>query len=327
MENKPKISVIIPVYSVEKYIERCARSLFEQTLDNIEYIFINDCTPDASIAILRSVLEEYPLRKDFVKIIDMEHNSGQAAVRKKGIESASGEYVIHCDSDDYIDKDMYRLMWETANKTSADIVFCDAIEVSPHGEQQYITNGGENSDYLNQVLTNQWGGVLWNKLVRRNIVRNNSIIMPMSNYWEDLALTIQYSILCKQWSYIQKGLYYYCRREDSIIGESKFSPSKHIDHTIQASRNYDIVVDAIERSGKGPQYEKHTIRRQLFIKNQLLTIMPFNGCTSLWKSLCGKSNWKILTSQYITNKERLSFIITYFGLYSLKTKITSIFMR
>ena len=83
-ENMPKVSVIIPVYGVEKYIERCARSLFEQTLDDIEYLFIDDCTPDKSVDILKHVLEEYPQRKSQVVIHRMEKNSGQAAVRKWG---------------------------------------------------------------------------------------------------------------------------------------------------------------------------------------------------------------------------------------------------
>ena len=105
--NMPKVSIIIPVYGVEKYIERCARSLFEQTLDDIEYLFIDDCTPDKSVEILKRVLEEYPHRKSQVVIHRMEQNSGQAKVREWGMQNATGEYVIHCDSDDWVDIHMY----------------------------------------------------------------------------------------------------------------------------------------------------------------------------------------------------------------------------
>ena len=89
----PKVSVIIPVYGVEKYIERCARSLFEQTLDDIEYLFIDDCTPDRSIEVLKSILEEYPNRKEQVIIHRMEQNSGQAAVRKWGSRFVSSGWT------------------------------------------------------------------------------------------------------------------------------------------------------------------------------------------------------------------------------------------
>lgn len=313
----PKISVIIPVYGVEKYIERCSRSLFEQTLDDIEYIFINDCTPDKSIDILASLLKEYPHRRKAVKIIEMNHNSGQAAVRNKGIELATGDYVIHCDSDDYVNVDMYRTMWEKALDTSADIVICGANEYYPDGTHLRHKHSVDDIDLLTYILSSPWGGTLWNKLVKREIVQDTSIIMPNDNFWEDLALTVQYSLRCKKWAHISQELYNYCRREDSIIGSSNSANNTKRDHTIQASQNYDIVVKAIKQSGKESQYKQLTIRRQLFIKNQLLPLMPFKGCTSLWRSLCHKSNWQILFSPYISNKEKAAFLITYFGLYSL----------
>lgn len=85
----PKVSIIVPVYGVEKYIERCCRSLFEQTLDDIEYLFIDDCSPDRSIEILKKVLDEYPHRKNQVHIHRMGKNSGQAAVRKWGMRGSA----------------------------------------------------------------------------------------------------------------------------------------------------------------------------------------------------------------------------------------------
>ena len=94
----PKVSVIIPIYGVEKYIERCVRSLFEQTLDDIEYLFIDDCSPDGSVRIIMRILDEYPNRKEQVIIHRMEQNSGQAKVREWGMKNATGDYVIHCDS-------------------------------------------------------------------------------------------------------------------------------------------------------------------------------------------------------------------------------------
>jgi glycosyltransferase involved in cell wall biosynthesis len=88
----PKVTVIIPIYGVEKYIERCATSLFKQTLDDIEYIFIDDCSPDNSVNILKQVLEKYPHRQKQTTIYSMPTNSGLAAVRRHGINSAGGVY-------------------------------------------------------------------------------------------------------------------------------------------------------------------------------------------------------------------------------------------
>ena len=110
-----KVSVCIPVYGVEKYIEKCARSLFEQTMqDGIEFIFVNDCTKDRSIEILEQVLAEYPHRKEQTRIIHHEKNRGLVAARNTGLAYASGEYIIHCDSDDWVELDMYEKMYKKA---------------------------------------------------------------------------------------------------------------------------------------------------------------------------------------------------------------------
>ena len=99
----PKVSVVIPVYGVEKYIERCARSLFEQTLDDIEYIFVNDCTKDRSIDILNEVINDYPARKQQIRIVHHKENKGLPFARQSGWQVATGEYVANCDSDDWVD--------------------------------------------------------------------------------------------------------------------------------------------------------------------------------------------------------------------------------
>lgn len=120
-----KVSVIIPVYNVEKYIEHCARSLMEQTLMDIEYIFVDDCTPDHSMEILQRVLTDYPERLENIRIIHHTQNSGSAAVRNTGLQIAQGEYIIHCDSDDWVEPDMYKAMYAKAKETDADIVVTD----------------------------------------------------------------------------------------------------------------------------------------------------------------------------------------------------------
>ena len=128
-DNRVKVSVLVPVYGVEKYIERCARSLFEQTMkDGIEFIFTDDCTRDRSIEILEKVVEEYPERKSQVKIIHHEKNQGLVSARVTGLKEAVGEYVIHCDSDDWVEREMYEIMYRQAKDTDSDIVVCDFLE-------------------------------------------------------------------------------------------------------------------------------------------------------------------------------------------------------
>lgn len=98
----PLVSIIVPVYNVEPYIERCARSLFEQTYNNLEYIFVNDCTPDNSIQILESVIKDYPDCADKIKILHHKDNRDLSAARNTGIRKATGDYLFFIDSDDEI---------------------------------------------------------------------------------------------------------------------------------------------------------------------------------------------------------------------------------
>ena len=116
------VSILVPVYGVEKYIERCARSLFEQTYNNLEYIFVDDCTPDNSIAILKRVMEEYPMRKGQVRILRHERNRGIAAARNTALDAAQGSFLSHVDSDDYLARDAIRLLVNKQVETGADIV-------------------------------------------------------------------------------------------------------------------------------------------------------------------------------------------------------------
>jgi len=97
-----KISVIVPVYNVENYIERCVRSLFEQTLqEGVEYIFVDDCSPDRSMQVIEAIASEYPERLKHIRIVHQSLNSGSSAARNSGLAIAQGEYIYFADSDDW----------------------------------------------------------------------------------------------------------------------------------------------------------------------------------------------------------------------------------
>ena len=106
----PLVSVLVPVYNVEPYIERCARSLFEQTYDNLEYIFCDDCSTDASIHILESVMKDYPQRLEQIRIIHHERNRGSAAARNTLIDNSNGVFLFWVDSDDWVETNAVDLL-------------------------------------------------------------------------------------------------------------------------------------------------------------------------------------------------------------------------
>lgn len=187
----PAVTVIVPVYNVEAYIEKCARSLFEQTLDSLEIIFVDDCSPDNSVRIIERILDNYPHRKVHTKIISMPTNSGQARVRSQGIIAANGEYIIHCDGDDWVDIDLYKKLYEKATESDADIVVCD--EVMEYRNRQVICHEYDLPDNGKQIMRNWYrqtvGMFCHNKLVKRSLYLDNNVLpWPDLNMWEDNGL-------------------------------------------------------------------------------------------------------------------------------------------
>ena len=119
------VSILVPIYNVENFIEKCSVSLFEQTYKNIEYVFVNDCSPDHSIEVLEKVAKNYPNRINSIKIINHDINKGLAGARNTAILNANGDYVLHVDSDDFIEKTTIEKLVKKAQDDCADIVVFD----------------------------------------------------------------------------------------------------------------------------------------------------------------------------------------------------------
>lgn len=218
--NSPKVSVIIAVYNVEKYIERCARSLFSQTLDDLEFLFIDDCTPDNSINIVKEVLNEFPFRKSQTRFLKMETNSKQAAVRTKGILEAKGDYIIHCDPDDWIEPDMYEVMYDEAVKNNADIV---SSLIKQEGNDIFekfkieIFNKG-----IDALKSHKVSHSLMNKLIRRSLLRAHKILpFPNINYGEDCNTVMRAYFFAGKVVAIDKVFYHYDRSNENAITTEK----------------------------------------------------------------------------------------------------------
>ena len=145
------VSVIVPVYNVSGFVERCARSLLDQTLDNVEYIFVDDDSPDNSIDIIRRVVKEYPNRN--VRFAIHEYNKGLPSARNTGLDLCVGEYVFHCDADDYVEKTMLEDMYRAAKQSDADIVWCDWF-LSFESTERYMSQhiNGPTSCFLDRML-------------------------------------------------------------------------------------------------------------------------------------------------------------------------------
>lgn len=206
------VSVIIPVFNVAKYIERCARTLFSQTLKNMEFIFVNDCSTDNSIDVLREVIEDYPQRKDYIKIFSLEVNSGPSAARNYGIEKAQGEYIAFCDSDDWVDTTIYETLYQEAVKSSTDMVFCDFYMAYSDKNEYYNVWGctsSTKSGLVREFMASKWT-VLWNMIAKRSLFEMNNLRLPLDiTYCEDFYLMVKLLYYSASVKKINQALYYY----------------------------------------------------------------------------------------------------------------------
>lgn len=220
-----KVSVIIPVYCVENYIERCAHSLFKQTMkDDIEFIFVDDRTPDKSIEVLQSVLEFYPERKDQVHVLHNDTNKGLGFTRKVGVKVARGEYIIHCDSDDWVEPQMYELLYNEAKRVDADIVGCDIIEEYASGSsvlrQSFDLPQIQQTQLILDIDGRNLEGYLWSRLFRRSLYMDVGLDNPEVNLWEDLCVSVPAHIRTSKIAYVPTPLYHYNRTNNNSLVSS-----------------------------------------------------------------------------------------------------------
>lgn len=212
-ESKNNLTVIIPVYNSQTTIGRCCESLFGQTLDSIQYIFINDGSVDDSLVYILKALDFFPNRKKDVIIIDRKENRGVAYSRQQGLARASGEYVIHCDSDDWVEKDMYESLYNAARRSSADIACCGFYVDTPDGGVPNLPG----TDYHMEFNIAPIFGSLCNKMVRREVITQNGIgFYENINWGEDFMMSIQCQILAKKIVVVNRPLYHYVQNAQSI---------------------------------------------------------------------------------------------------------------
>lgn len=326
----PNVSVIIPVYGVEQYIERCVRSLFEQTLDDIEYLFIDDCTPDKSIEILKQVLEEYPQRKNQVVIHRMEYNSGQAKVREWGMRNATGEYVIHCDSDDWVAPDMYEQLYKLAVQNDYDMVWCDYFR-SDGIHHEYIKQESNTGtlDLVGNMLAGSSSkliGSVCNRLYKRRL--HQGIVFPTENMNEDLVIVTQLVLACKKIGYLPKALYYYYINPTSIC----MQPNEQaiLRNLNGAVANNDLLMSVLEKRGLLTILEQQIVSKKIACKELLIPLLGQRKYRDLWRSTFAEVNSQIISNSYISRNSRVrAFCLLYgwYPLYALIKKVSAFINR
>lgn len=318
----PKVSVIIPVYGVEKYIERCARSLFEQTLNDIEFIFVNDCSPDNSINMLEVILEEYPKRKSQAQIINFEQNQGAAKAREIGIKAATGEYVIHCDSDDWVDCHIYEKLYNEAILNNSDIVICDMYESNGNTHTLYPqTVKPQKSSYLADLISRATTCSLCNKLIARKIVQNAAIISPTGHMLEDQLLCIQYVYLASTVSYLRESLYYYFVNPQSVCHHSSEKSCKK--RAQESLANINSLLLFLEKHHMTIKYKNEIVRMKYTPRVFLwqLVLEKPNQYVPIWRNIYPEINRQYLFTKGVPFSLKLIFLLTLLRIYPYIHKI------
>ena len=218
--NIPLVSILVPVYNVEKYIERCARSLFEQTYENLEYIFVDDCTPDSSMQILEQVMQDYPIRSKHAHIIKHHHNRRLAATRNTLLDNSHGEFVTWVDSDDWLELNAIELLVSKQQTTDADIVTGRAWIHQNRKVMPYMDGGVslDKDSLLVGLLTYKVSVSLWRRLIRRCLFFDHHITCDEGcDGAEDFQTLPRLVYYASKISGIEDYIYHYDRNNDNSI--------------------------------------------------------------------------------------------------------------
>ena len=209
-----KVSVIVPVYNVEKYLEKCLDSLVKQTLKDIEIIVVDDGSLDNSSKIIDKYSKKYKNVVGYKK-----KNGGLSDARNYGLKYARGEYISFVDSDDYIDSTMLEKMYDKAKNEKLDIVVCDTIEV--YDDKQVLKRS--NLNYSRDVIKNYIISppMACSRIYKRELFDN--VKFEKGIFYEDLNLTPSLVKYTDKIDFIEEGLYYYVQRSNSIMKQNKFS--------------------------------------------------------------------------------------------------------
>ena len=210
-----KVSILIPVYGVERYIEACVRSLMEQTYEDIEFIFVNDCTPDESISLLQQTVNQYPDRLHQVRIIEHPVNKGLGAARQSALLAATGDAVLIVDSDDYISPLAVELLVKKMDDEHADIVDGGFAKVTNGEITQHITPPHiSTSSYLKRIMCqNIESHHIWGRLIVRSLFIDYGIHFHEGiDYCEDFSV-LPLLLINGTRSWIDDSIYFY--RDDN----------------------------------------------------------------------------------------------------------------
>lgn len=294
----PKVSIIIPIYNVKPYLRKCLDSVINQTLENIEIICVNDCSPDNSLAIVK----EYAKNDDRIKIIDFKKNQGVSIARNKGLDIAQGEYIGFMDADDYVDLDFYEKLYNIAKSENSDIAKAMRFEIDILGQKKLQELNSQIS--LNKFnFTYQWTTAIY----KNEVIQSNKIRFPLNlQHTEDIVFLTHCLIKANKISLIGNTHYYYCRHANSLNSEEK--KQEHLPSSILAC--VEILNLVQNASVSEVNEENYAILYEKYLTDILHKIFVIKDETEKKKAIAlfVRSLHQIKNPEIITNDNVLSHL-------------------
>lgn len=227
--NQFKVSILMPIYRVEQYLEKALISIFTQTYPCLEYVFVNDCSPDNSLLILKNTINKYGIKEDQFTIVNHEQNEGVAVSRADCIANAKGDYVYFVDSDDWIEKDTIEQMVYATKNGIIDIVGCDYMKDYLSGESTYHHEkyADDCRNNMLRCINYDISTVLWKLLIRRSLFDHFSI-SPI-NIGEDYIISIKLFYYANSFCSLSNAYYHYVQyNQNSLSSQTLQSINDHI---------------------------------------------------------------------------------------------------
>lgn len=300
-----KISVIVPIYNVEKYLERCIQSIIKQTYKNLEIILVNDGSTDNCARIC----EEYAQRDSRIKVIHKK-NGGLADARNKGLEIATGEYIGFIDSDDYIEEDMYEYLYSLLQENNADISICGKYLVYEDGEikSKYNVNDGikvfNTEEALIQLNSfSSFNMSVWDRLYKAEIVKD--IKFPFGKKSEDYFVMYQYFSKAQKVVVSELPKYYYFQRANSI-SRGKAITHDYIEGAKRQKEFFDKNYPKISFVGNTAYAFSYIATYNRYIKNE---VKLSKENKKIFKKEVKKNRKDIIKNKYISKNKKLQAIL------------------
>ena len=262
MKEHDLISIIVPIYNVEQYLEKCINSILNQTYTNLEIILVDDGSPDNS----GKICDEYAKKDNRIKVIHKE-NGGISSARNTGLKVARGAYVGFIDSDDYIEKDMYEILYKNVKKENADISICSNYDIYKNKiigtkKQGIYTVMTPEETIIKMNSFGYFGFPVWNKLYKKELFYDLRFLTDKKTC-EDWYFLYEVICKCKKIVYQSVPKYYYCLRENSLS-------QSNVDYEMLKASEYSIKIEKKKYQGALPSVYTTYVFIRIKIYNQLL---------------------------------------------------------